>query len=206
MPLDNPVIAVIGSGAIGSFYGAVLAHSGLEVHFHFRSDLAAVRQHGLIVRSLKGDLSIRPAQLHAHGDAREMPRSDVIIVALKATANDQFDKLIRPLLKDDSIILCMQNGIGNEEQLGELFGPQRVIGVMAFVGCVRVEPGVIEHVAYGQLRIGELVGGPTDRTGRIARFSRAPGFRARFCPTCAWAGGRSWSGTFHLTAWARQWI
>ena len=77
--------AIIGTGALGGYYGARLAHAGCDVHFLLHSDYDHVRQHGLICESIDGDFSI--AKPSAYRDTRDMPRCDVVCVALKTTQN-----------------------------------------------------------------------------------------------------------------------
>jgi 2-dehydropantoate 2-reductase len=161
-------IAVIGSGAVGGYYGARLAQRSHDVHFLLRSDYAAVTKNGLVVQSCAGDFKLAPSQFHAYTDPSSMPKVDLVLVALKTTNNDQFEPLIRPLLKDDTAILTIQNGLGNEDRLAELFGPQRILGGMAFVCINRKEPGVIHHIDHGFIRLGEFGGGPSDRASQIA--------------------------------------
>jgi 2-dehydropantoate 2-reductase len=93
-----------------------------------------------------------------------------VIVTLKATANDQYEPLIRPLLKDSTQILTLQNGLGNEDRLAELFGPQRILGGLAFVCIYRIEPGVIHHMDHGYIRVGEFIEGSIDRASVIAEM------------------------------------
>src|SRR5437868_5153072 len=95
-------IAIIGSGAVGGYYGARLAQHGHDVHFLLRSDYTAVRDRGWRIRSRGGDFSLPPAADHAHEASRTMPQVDLVIVTLKATANHLFPSLITPLLKDDT--------------------------------------------------------------------------------------------------------
>src|SRR5205814_9370453 len=142
---NKPVIAVIGAGAVGAYYGAMLARGGFEAHFLMRSDYAAVRTHGLRIESYKGDFHIAAESVNVHDDVAKMPRADMVIVALKATSNHLFEKLITPLLKLNTAIVTMQNGLGNEEDLAALFGRERVLGGMAFVCNTKVSPGVIRH-------------------------------------------------------------
>src|SRR5439155_20273424 len=97
-----PAIAIIGSGAVGGYYGARLAQHGHDVHFLLRSDYIAVRDRGWIIRSREGDFTLPPAGDHAHSSAATMPKVDLVVVTLKATANDQFPALIAPLLKEDT--------------------------------------------------------------------------------------------------------
>jgi 2-dehydropantoate 2-reductase len=173
MPKETPIIAVIGTGAVGGYYGARLAQYGHSVHFLLRSDYEAVRRDGLKVQSFAGDFQLPPHQLHVYNDPRQMPKVDLVLVALKTTANDQFDALIRPLLKDDTAILTIQNGLGNEDRLAELFGAQRILGGMAFVCINRSAPGVIHHIDHGMIRLGEFNGGPSERARKIAETFKA---------------------------------
>src|SRR5204863_4053085 len=83
--------------------------------------------------------------------------ADWVIVTLKATANNQLKSLITPLIKENTQILTMQNGLGNEEHLAELFGAQRVRGGLAFVCIHPLEPGVIHHMDHGYVRVGEFI-------------------------------------------------
>jgi 2-dehydropantoate 2-reductase len=176
------MIAIVGAGALGGYYGGRLAQRGLDVHFLFRSDCQAVRQHGLRVKSCDGDFAIEPDRLHVYDDPRQMPQADLVIVTLKTTANDRLRDLVGPLLKADTVILTLQNGLGNEETLAALFGSQRVLGGMAFVCINRLGPGVIDHTAHGAIHLGEPTGGISDRASAVARLFTAAGIKARAIP------------------------
>ena len=105
-----------------------------------------------------------------------MPKADLVVVTLKTTANDRLAELVGPVVKEDSIILTLQNGLGNEELLGKLFGDGRILGGMAFVCINRVAPGEISHTDHGMIRLGEPRGGISERTGKIAAlFTRERG-------------------------------
>jgi 2-dehydropantoate 2-reductase len=97
-----------------------------------------------------------------------MPKADLVLVTLKTTANDQFARLITPLLHDGTAILTIQNGLGNEEALADLFGARRVMGGMAFVCINRVGPGDVEHTAEGLITLGEFRGPATPRVRAVA--------------------------------------
>ena len=153
----NPVIAVIGAGAVGAYYGGRLAQHGHDVHFLLRSDYKHVARNGWTIKSHHGDFKLPPGTMHVYDNVQRMPRADWVIVTLKATANDQLQPLISPLIKDNTKILTMQNGLGNEERLAELFGPQRILGGLAFVCIHRPEPGLIHHMDHGYVRVGEFI-------------------------------------------------
>jgi len=168
--IARPKIAVVGTGAVGGYYGARLAQHGHDVHFLLRSDYETVKRRGLNVRSCHGDFRLSPDQIQVYNDPHKMPVADLVLVTLKSTANDQFQPLIGPLLKEDTAILTIQNGLGNEDRLAELFGASRILGGMAFVCINREAPGVIHHIDHGLIRLGEFKGGPSDRANRIANL------------------------------------
>ncbi len=170
--MNNPTIAIIGSGALGGYYGARLAQHGHDVHFLLRSDYQAVHSNGWKIRSCDGDFVVPPESVHAHDRPETMPAADLIVITLKATSNDQFRSLITPILKPDSIILTLQNGLGNEELLASHFGEQRVIGGLAFTCINRTGPGEIHHSDHSLIRIGEFRGPPTNRLRVIAEMFR----------------------------------
>ncbi len=170
MAQTNPVIAVVGAGAVGAYYGGRLAQHGQDVHFLLRSDFGTVARRGWTIRSCDGDFTLPPGTMHVYEKPEKMPKADLVIVTLKATANDQYEPLIRPLLKDSTQILTLQNGLGNEDRLAELFGPQRILGGLAFVCIYRIEPGVIHHMDHGYIRVGEFIEGSIDRASVIAEM------------------------------------
>ena len=157
MDVKNPVIAVIGAGAVGAYYGGRLAQHGHDLHFLLRSDYKHVAKNGWQIKSCHGDFNLPPGTMRVYDKPEKMPNADWVIVTLKATANDQLESLITPLIKENTQILTMQNGLGNEEHLAELFGAQRIIGGLAFVCIHRLEPGVIHHMDHGYVRVGEFV-------------------------------------------------
>jgi 2-dehydropantoate 2-reductase len=165
-------IAVVGSGAIGSYYGAKLAHAGSDIHFLMRSDLRAVQQRGIHIRGRKED--VRVPAVNAYGAPEEIGQCDVVLIALKTTANHELLALVPPLLHERTILLTLQNGLGNEEFLASQFGAQRVLGGLCFICLNRVAPGVIEHYDKGRIAIGEFGRAPQPRThALVAEFNKA---------------------------------
>jgi 2-dehydropantoate 2-reductase len=163
---------IVGSGALGGYYGAKLARAGCDVHFLMRSDLDPVRRNGLAIRSKDGDFHL--PQVNAHGSPEELGPCDVVLIALKTTSNAALPRLIPPLLGRDTALVTLQNGLGNEELLAAHFGARRVMGGLCFVCLNRTAPGVVEHFGHGTLSIGEFKGPPRDRTMRLVTdFQRA---------------------------------
>jgi len=168
----NSLIAIVGAGAVGGYYGARLAQAGHDVHFLLRSDYAAVAANGWVVQSCDGDFRLPPGATRVYDDPASMPPADLVIVTLKATANDRYAELIGPLLKPGTAILTLQNGLGNEERLAGLFGAGRVLGGLAFVCINRIGPGVVHHMDHGLIRLGEFGGGRSPRAESIAAALR----------------------------------
>jgi 2-dehydropantoate 2-reductase len=145
--------AVLGTGAVGGFYGARLQRAGSEVHFLCHRDLDQVRQRGLRIESCEGDFTLSP--VNAYGDVQEMPACDVVIVALKTTQNHLLPSLLPPVLKDDGIVLLLQNGLGGEEWVAELVGSDRVMAGLCFISSNKIGPGHIAHLDYGFIQIAD---------------------------------------------------
>lgn len=165
-------IAVVGCGALGSFYGAKLWRDGHAVHFLLRSDFDVVRRRGVEIRSPEGDFNARPKCARQPEDIGPV---DLAIIGLKTTANEQFVKLLPPLVGPKTAILTLQNGLGNEEQLAKLFPAEQILGGLCFVCLNRIAPGVIHHIGQGRITIGEFQRWPEPRTHDIASAFRHAG-------------------------------
>ena len=165
-------IAVIGCGALGSYYGARLARDGQEVHFLLRSDYDLVRRRGVTIRSPEGDFNVRPRCAKSPVD---IGPADLVLIGLKTTANDQFATLLPPLVGAHTAVLTLQNGLGNEEALARLFPVEQILGGLCFVCLNRIEPGVIHHIGHGRIVLGEFQRWPEPRTHDIASMIRHSG-------------------------------
>lgn len=168
--------AVVGCGAVGSYYGARICKTGEEVYFLVRSDWEAVAQNGVRIISDEGNILAHP-RLALVPD--EVGPVDLVIVALKSTANAHYKELIGPLVGPETTILTLQNGLGNEAALANLFGAEKILGGLCFVCLHRIEPGVIHHFAYGKIALGEFSSPPTVRTHEVARFLRNAGIQVQ---------------------------
>ncbi len=174
-------IAIIGSGAVGCYYGGRLAQHGNEVHFLLRSDYAHVKQHGLKIRSHLGDFDL--PQVNCHRSTAEIGACDLVIIAMKATANEVLLELLPPLMKPDTMILTLQNGLGSDDFLAQSFGSERVLGGLCFVCINRIAPGVIHHIAQGQIALGEHSGAPQARTLALAAELERCGIECKVEPS-----------------------
>jgi len=165
-------IAVVGCGAVGSYYGARLCRAGHDVHFLLRSDFGAVRGNGVSIRSPTGDFNARP---RCALNPEQIGVSDVVLIALKTTANDQFSNLLPPLVGPRTAVVTLQNGLGNEEQLARLFPAEQILCGLCFVCLNRIEPGVICHLDHGLIVLGEFQRWPEPRTHDLASAIRHSG-------------------------------
>lgn len=163
---------VVGCGAVGSYYGAKICKTGEQVYFLIRSDWEAVAQNGVRIIGEEGNLLAHPSLALS---PEEIGVADLVLVALKTTANHRLKELISPLVGPDTAIVTLQNGLGNEAALAELFGAERVLGGLCFVCLNRIEPGVIHHLGFGKVVLGEFAGLPGERVHDIARLFRNAG-------------------------------
>ena len=165
-------IGVIGAGAVGGFYGGKLCRTGEDVHFLLRGDYAAVKANGLRIESAEGSFTVHP---HAYDTPGAIGPCDLVLVALKTTANPRYAELITPLVAEHTAILCLQNGLGNTEKLAELFGAKKILGGLCFVCLNRNAPGVIQHLAFGKIIMGEHARPPAERTHALASTFKQAG-------------------------------
>lgn len=169
-------IAIVGCGALGSFYGAKLCRAGHETHFLLRTDYDAVARQGVRIESVDGDFAVEPFCAQA---PEQIGPCDVVLIGLKTTANGEFKRLLPPLANAQTLIVTLQNGLGNEERLEAVFGPDNILCGLCFVCLNRMEPGLIRHTAHGRIVLGEYRRPPMDRTRRLAAT-----FQTAFIP-CA---------------------
>lgn len=144
--------AIIGTGAIGGYYGGKLAHSGQEVHFLLHSDYEYVKEHGLQVDSCDGSFHLD--HVNAYNDTTLMPKADVVLVCLKTINNFTLSTLLPPLLKDDTVVVLIQNGIGVEADVEAKFPGIQLVAGLAFICSGKTEPGRVNHQCYGQINFG----------------------------------------------------
>ncbi len=143
---------VIGTGAIGGYYGAKLAQGGQDVHFLFHGDYDYVREHGLRVNS--GDGGFHLDHVNAYQDVRQMPKCDVVIVALKTVHEQMLRDMLPPLLTDDTVVLLIQNGMGMEQDVEQMVPGVKLAAGLAFICCSKTHPGVIDHLDLSGLNVG----------------------------------------------------
>jgi 2-dehydropantoate 2-reductase len=165
-------IGIIGSGAIGTYYGAKLARAGNDLHFLMRGDLSDVQRDGIFVRG-PGE-NFRVSKVNCYNSTTEIGRCDLAIIAVKATSNPDLVDLIPPLLRENTMLLTLQNGLGNEEFLAEHFGADRVLGGLCFIAVQRNSLTEVERFEFGDIVLGEFGRPSQPRTREVgAVFNRA---------------------------------
>jgi 2-dehydropantoate 2-reductase len=141
---------VIGTGAIGGYYGAKLARAGQEVHFLLHSDYEYVRANGLQVDSCDGSFHIRA---NAYARTADMPQCDVVLVCLKSVNNGKLKELLPPLLHEHTLVVMIQNGIGIEPDVQTMFPGVQLAAGLAFICSAKTEPGRVSHQCYGSINL-----------------------------------------------------
>ncbi len=144
---------IIGTGAIGGYYGAKLAHAGQEVHFLLHSDYEYVKQHGLQVDSCDGSFHLD--DVNAYQRPEDMPVCDVVLVCLKSVNNSKLPALLPPLLHDRTLVVLIQNGIGVEEDVQKMFPDVQLAAGLAFICSAKTQPGIVSHQCYGSINLAD---------------------------------------------------
>lgn len=176
---DKLKVGIIGTGAIGGFYGLMLARAGFDVHFLLRSEFSPVAERGLQVNSaVHGQLTLNPVQ--AYSAAEDMPKCDWLLVGAKTTSNAGLAPAIVQAAKADAKVLVLQNGLDVEDSLRELLPDSlHLLGGLCLICVHREEPGLINHQALGAVNVGYHSGPALDEVARMAIVEEGAGlFRA----------------------------
>lgn len=148
-------VAIIGTGAIGGYYGALLAQSGLNVQFLLNSDYEYVRENGLFIESPNGSISLK--EVNAWNNASDMPACDLVIVTLKTTLNNLLPSILPQVCHQHSKVLVLQNGLGTDKDSSDVVPNNEVFGGVCSIAANKVGPGHIKHIAYNEIRMGQYL-------------------------------------------------
>jgi 2-dehydropantoate 2-reductase len=168
-------IAIIGSGAIGGYYGGKLAAAERDVHFLMRGDLETIKRNGLHIHGPGEQVEL--CRINCYNSSAQIGPCDLVLIALKATANHALVDLVPPLLHECTMLLTLQNGLGNEEFLAKSFGAERVLGGLCFVCLRRISRTEIQRYDYGDIVLGEYRRAAQPRTHEVAAQFRRAGIR-----------------------------
>lgn len=172
-------IAVVGAGAMGSVYAALLADAGNEVWAIdvWEEHVSAIRRNGLRITGASGD---RTVLIDATTRSDEVGVADLVIISTKANDVETAVRAVPGIMGPDTIVLPIQNGLGSSEAASRVLGEERIIvGVAGGFGASVVEPGWVRHEGMELIRLGELRGARTERLERVAGIWRAAGFNVQ---------------------------
>lgn len=172
-------IAVVGCGAMGSVYAALLGAAGHEIWAidAWREHVEAIRSRGLRLEGASGD---RTVPMAATTDPAEAGVCDLVVIATKIMHVEQAASSARPLVGPDTLVLSIQNGLGGPDITARVLGRDRVlVGVVGGFGASMKAPGHAHHNGWELVRLGEFSSPVTPRLERIAEVWRSGGFRVK---------------------------
>lgn len=170
--------AVVGTGAVGGFYGGMLAKAGHEVHFLFHNDCDYVARNGLKVDSVTGNFHVQGIKAYPSTD--QMPACDVVLVCIKTTNNGILKEILPPLLHPETCVVMLQNGLNMERELSASFPDLFVAGAMAFICSYKAGKGHVVHLDYGKLTIGSFFRGNEDLLRKVCADFQEAGVPAEY--------------------------
>lgn len=173
-------IAIVGTGAMGSIYAGLMADAGNEVWAvdTWAEHIEAIQKNGLRVEGASGDRVAKAVQ--ATTDVSAPGPCDLVIIATKASGVESAAKSLGPLLRDDTLVLTIQNGVGAGERISRYMAPDNVLlGVAQGFGASMKGPGHAHHNGMSLIRIGEMQGGSVARSEQVADLWRSSGFEAK---------------------------
>lgn len=171
-------IAIFGVGGVGGYFGARLAAKGADVSFIARgAHLAALQKSGLKVESPFGDVLVHPVK--ATDKPADVGPVDIVLFSVKLYDVESAGARLKPLLKPDTAVITLQNGIDAETSLGQIIGPEHVAGGVAYISATIAAPGVIKHLnKLHKLTFGEIDGRQSPRLDKLQALCTAAGFDA----------------------------
>ena len=172
-------IAIIGTGAMGSVYAGVLAEAGHEIWAidSWADHIEQIKLNGLTLEGASGNRTI--TNLSATTDADDAPACDLYVIATKADGVGAAAKAVARNMREDSLILTIQNGLGAGERIAKFIDTKNVLlGVAEGFGASMKAPGHAHHNAMRQIRIGEMNGGMSERLQSLVAVWKEAGFNA----------------------------
>lgn len=166
---NKPSILIVGAGAIGSFYGAILKKAGCSVSTVLRSEYDAVKANGIRISSPLGDLSYQPDHVYRDGDTPEQA-PDYLILCVKVLPGVDRAALVKPWMGSNTRLVLIENGLDIERELADAYPDNPIISCLAFIAASRTEPGVVEHKAYGKLVMGSYPEGIDDGCRELSQL------------------------------------
>ena len=172
-------IAILGAGALGCYYGARLQESGQDVSFIVRSEYGYLKEHGLQVKSLHGNISL--PRINVYRDTEEVGPVDLVVVAWKSTANAGFSRALPPLMGPDTTVVTLQNGMGNAEEIARIIPADRIYVGLCFICAMREKPGHVNHLEGGNIQFAPFIPTPegTEKARELSELFANAGIKTR---------------------------
>ncbi len=172
-------ILIAGTGGVGGFFGAQLARAGHDVVFLARgANLQALRAAGITIESVDGDFHL--ARITAVDALGGLAPFDLVMVTVKSYATATVARQIAPVVRPDTVVLSLQNGVENETLLASVLDLAPLMGAMTEIGAELTAPGIVRHVAEGVIFFGEMTGHESARARAVAELFTASGVRHRW--------------------------
>jgi 2-dehydropantoate 2-reductase len=171
-------VVIVGAGAMGCLFGFLLHKAGKEVWLleKYPDLIKQIREHGIRIEGISGEHRVSP---HISGEADEIKEVDLILIFVKAFDTFQAIQNAKPLVGPDSVVLTMQNGIGNVEEIVQVVGHKRTIAGTTAHGATVLGLGHIRHAGTGETVIGELDGNKTSRLEKVKDFLESAGIKVQ---------------------------
>ncbi len=165
---EKPSVVVVGAGGMGALFGAILQEGGLTVTLVDTNaeHVTAMQKNGLMISGYGGE---RTVSVDARQDASGIERADIILFQCKSHGTRDAAKGIRHLVEKGAVCVSFQNGLGNEEVIGEVVGPENVLGGLTAMAAVLEAPGHVRDFSRVPSSIGKMGGGASARAVAIAR-------------------------------------
>lgn len=177
-PPLSPQVLIVGAGAVGAFFGAILARSGAAVSVVSRSAFDHVRQRGFRIQSpILGSTTFKPAAVFR--DVGEAPSSDYLILSTKVLPNLDRATLIQPAVGPHTAIVLLQNGLDIEAEVASRYPHNELLSCIAFIAVARIAAGEIHHQSAGSLTLGTYPHGITPAAQRLAALFEQGGVKCR---------------------------
>jgi 2-dehydropantoate 2-reductase len=171
-------VLIAGTGAVGGFFGAGLARAGHDVVFLARgANLAALNTSGLTVESIDGDFHL--SRLTAADTVAGLEPFGLVLFTVKSYDTVAVARQIAAAVREDTVVLSLQNGVENESALAAELDLVPLMGAMTEIGAELVAPGVVRHVAEGTIFFGEMTGHESPRGRNLAALFTEAGIRHR---------------------------
>lgn len=167
MGLEQPKVVIVGAGAMGGLFGGLMAERGLDVTLvdTWREHIDTISRNGLRMVGVGGDRTI---PVKATADPSRVEEADIVLFQCKAFANEAAARSVEHLFGRGAVAVSFQNGLGNEEGLGAVLGPENVLGGLTAQAGLVEAPGVVRNFGDLPTYVGELQGGLSDRAQAIA--------------------------------------